>query len=586
MFSACRLHVVVCMLSWHVVWGRLCMYVCVCSFFGYSSGKEREKTGGLDKPHTLKPSSLNFRFWKRPAKVLEKTWNLHSCPGCRWTKKRKPSGSGTTSNVRTAQRAHLQWDYLEEHAAALGKAARKARAKLEQKKNESSGDKAPLVPGAGLLPVPKPSLWKRARRVVVSQSPSAKARSFLSQTQKRPSLWERARAPNKKLGPGPALPIQKARARRATVARATVARTLEKVKLDSWDDQAGPAIEELGEMTEEVPLEKGKDDKQDKGDKEDKGGNSKALEQVNEDEYSYNANTNETESPSCPPPAPPPAKVLEKAEMGKCEEVRKQKSAGGFGKGQGEAAKVLQGCGLDNPQQRLPRSWKSLSILTPAPALLHHPPPVTLNPWGLKVIVDWHNTLVPPSHEQALDLLLGKANVHLLCYCGPVMEEMRSLRQANKLNAGMQTCSMKSGRDGKAAWGVFSGGGADAIFDSNNEVCEDCMFAIRTTKWEPHYGLTNQGHLPTSSRCILGKVYFEGCRARERWGQREGQREGELKLKLPMHFGKAWDTPEGFGKGPVCSKHSSGLWACRALGKAQPTWDWAGFAKSFGKGIA
>lgn len=119
--------------------------------------------------------------------------------------------------------------------------------------------------------------------------------------------------------------------------------------------------------------------------------------------------------------------------------------------------------------------------------------------------MDWHNTLelndqVPPTHDKALDALLEKADVYMLSFCGKdrkerALRDMHSLQQSHRF-AAIQTCSMRSGRDGKSAWCIFWG--VEAIFDDNNEVCDGCQFynitpyAIRT-KWEPHYGLSHQG---------------------------------------------------------------------------------------------
>ena len=100
---------------------------------------------------------------------------------------------------------------------------------------------------------------------------------------------------------------------------------------------------------------------------------------------------------------------------------------------------------------------------------------------------------------------------------------MHSLRQSHRF-AAIQTCSMRSGRDGKSAWGIFWG--VDAIFDDNNEVCEDCQFynitpyAIRT-KWEPHYGLTTQGmafdSFPEAVHAYLEKLKGKSCSNRDDW---------------------------------------------------------------------
>ena len=86
-------------------------------------------------------------------------------------KKKKPWGSGTTSNVRKAKRAHLQWDYLEEqavdpdtprglakHVAALEKAFQKAKAKLNgEELAEEPLEKGQSSRGRSSTPKPRSS---------------------------------------------------------------------------------------------------------------------------------------------------------------------------------------------------------------------------------------------------------------------------------------------------------------------------------------------------------------------------------------------------------------------------------------------
>ena len=246
------------------------------------------------------------------------------------------------------------------------------------------------------------------------------------------------------------------------------------------------------EEEKDKPLEKGKEKDQGKDEEEDY-----SYYTGSETEESSSAKSLPKSAPVKAPPvkappvkAPPvsaPAKVLEK--IPEQTEVKKQ-------------AQLALEKARENLKAKLPN--KKACILKPAPGLLWKKQ--SIGPWGRpRVIVDWHNTLelndqVPPTHDKALDALLEKADVFLLSYCGAArkpqaLRDMQSLRQAHRF-AGIQTCTMKSGRDGKSAWGIYWG--VEAIFDDNNEVCEDCQFynitpyAIRT-KWEPHYGLTNQG---------------------------------------------------------------------------------------------
>lgn len=90
----------------------------------------------------------NFqRFWKRP-QGLGKDIVPAAMPWLQVNKKRKLWGSATTCNTRRANRAHLQWEYLEEqggpdtprglaqHVAALEKTTPKAKAKLDDQAEE------------------------------------------------------------------------------------------------------------------------------------------------------------------------------------------------------------------------------------------------------------------------------------------------------------------------------------------------------------------------------------------------------------------------------------------------------------------
>ena len=107
------------------------------------------------------------------------------------------------------------------------------------------------------------------------------------------------------------------------------------------------------------------------------------------------------------------------------------------------------------------------------------------------------------SHDKALDALLEKADVYMLSFCGPsrrvqAMKDMQNVRQAHRFSA-IQTCSMKSGADGKAAWGIWWG--CQAIFDDNNEVCEDCLFH----NIEP-FAIPTMGKPLTLSHAFLEKM--------------------------------------------------------------------------------
>ena len=219
------------------------------------------------------------------------------------------------------------------------------------------------------------------------------------------------------------------------------------------------------------------------------------LEKIPENEVKQQAL--ERKPPVKAPPATPPAQVLEKIPKNEV----KQNAQQALEKAREKLKKTYKDAVVQSP--KLPA--KKACILKPAYELLHH----HRRPVGSwkrpRVIVDWHNTLelhdqVPPTHDKALDALLEKADVYLLSFCGKdrqerALRDMHSVRQSHRF-AAIQTCSMRSGRDGKSAWGIFWG--VEAIFDDNNEVCDDCQFynitpyAIKT-KWEPHHGLSHQG---------------------------------------------------------------------------------------------
>ena len=100
--------------------------------------------------------------------------------------KKKPWGSGTTSNVRRAKRANIQWDYLEEqgadtdtprglakHVAALERAMQKAKAKLNGQEEEQK----PLEKGTssrGRSSTPKAKPLEKGQRASRSSSKKGK----------------------------------------------------------------------------------------------------------------------------------------------------------------------------------------------------------------------------------------------------------------------------------------------------------------------------------------------------------------------------------------------------------------------------
>ena len=109
-------------------------------------------------------------------------------PWLQVNKKKKPWGSGTTSNVRRAKRANIQWDYLEEqgadtdtprglakHVAALERAMQKAKAKLNGQEEEQK----PLEKGTssrGRSSTPKAKPLEKGQRASRSSSRRARAR--------------------------------------------------------------------------------------------------------------------------------------------------------------------------------------------------------------------------------------------------------------------------------------------------------------------------------------------------------------------------------------------------------------------------
>ena len=222
------------------------------------------------------------------------------------------------------------------------------------------------------------------------------------------------------------------------------------------------------------------------------------LEKIPENEVKQNAEQAlERKPPVKAPPVTPPAQVLEKIPKNEV----KQNAQQALEKAREKLKKTYKDAVVQSP--KLPA--KKACILKPAYELLHHHRQPVGSWKRPRVIVDWHNTLelhdqVPPTHDKALDALLEKADVYLLSFCGKdrqerALRDMHSVRQSHRF-AAIQTCSMRSGRDGKSAWGIFWG--VEAIFDDNNEVCDDCSFTTSLPmpsrqKWEPHHGLSHQG---------------------------------------------------------------------------------------------
>ena len=81
-------------------------------------------------------------------------------------------------------------------------------------------------------------------------------------------------------------------------------------------------------------------------------------------------------------------------------------------------------------------------------------------------------------NSAALDLLLGKAHVSLLCYVdswkryNSTMAAMHDLPQIDELE-GVHCCWAKCGRNGKAAWALNYG--AEAIFDDNTWIIQESI---------------------------------------------------------------------------------------------------------------
>ena len=119
-----------------------------------------------------------------------------------------------------------------------------------------------------------------------------------------------------------------------------------------------------------------------------------------------------------------------------------------------------------------------------------------------RVVVDWVNALehadaVPGENSAALDLLLGKAHVHLLSYVDSwkgyncTMAAMHDLPQIDELE-GVHCCWSNCGQDGKASWALHFG--AEAIFDDNTWVIKEALqwglqgYAVHTP-FHTHYQL-------------------------------------------------------------------------------------------------
>ena len=134
-----------------------------------------------------------------------------------------------------------------------------------------------------------------------------------------------------------------------------------------------------------------------------------------------------------------------------------------------------------------------------------------------RVVVDWHNTLehddvVSGENSAALDLLLGKAHVSLLCYVdswkryNSTMAAMHDLPQIDELE-GVHCCWAKCGRNGKAVWALNYG--AEAIFDDNTWIIRESIewglqgYAIQTP-FHTHYQLP--------SKCVY-KTFKEAVEA-------------------------------------------------------------------------
>ena len=119
-----------------------------------------------------------------------------------------------------------------------------------------------------------------------------------------------------------------------------------------------------------------------------------------------------------------------------------------------------------------------------------------------RVVVDWVNALehadaVPGENSAALDLLPGKAHVHLLSYVDSwkgyncTMAAMHDLPQIDELE-GVHCCWSNCGQDGKASWALHFG--AEAIFDDNTWVIKEALqwglqgYAVHTP-FHTHYQL-------------------------------------------------------------------------------------------------
>ena len=445
-------------------------------------------------------------------------------PWMQVNKKKKPSESGTTSNVRKAKRANLQWDYLEEqgadpdtprglakHVAALEKAFQKAKAKLNGE--ELADPEEPLGKGKGKSSRGRSSSAKPLEKgKKEARSSSAKGKKGKGKGKGEDTWTPRSRSTSAK-------PNGKGKGKNGKGKKGKKGKGFGKGQNGPDEEDINNILEELERHEEDPNSEKEEEEEpKDETNKKDKP-LEKGKDKEEEDLYSHYTGSETEESTPKPsprsppakappatappvkaPPVPAPAKVLEKIPEQKPAELEQKEDA--LVALEKAREKLNQHHKVKVQTPKLPA--KKACILKPAPGLLWKK---QLGGFGKKpkVIVDWHNTLelhdqVPPTHDKALDALLEKADVFLLSYCGPDRKEraltyMHSLRQSHRF-AAIQTCSMRSGKDGKSAWGIFWG--VEAIFDDNNEICDDCLFyniipyAIKT-KWEPHYGLSHQG---------------------------------------------------------------------------------------------
>ena len=448
--------------------------------------------------------------------------------------KKKPWGSGTTSNVRRAKRANIQWDYLEEqgadtdtprglakHVAALERAMQKAKAKLNGQEEEQK----PLEKGTS----------SRGRSSTPKAKPLEKGQRASRSSSKKGKGLEKGKGKGKSPGPTRSRSTSAKGKGKEGKGKKGKGKKGKKGKGFGKGQESEEEEFECEEILEEEDVEEPKEEAKEEGDQANNnvGGKDKeeeysyytgsetessteapkrkppvkappatppaeVLEKIPENEVKQNAQQAlERKPPVKAPPATPPAQVLEKIPKNEV----KQNAQQALEKAREKLKKTYKDAVVQSP--KLPA--KKACILKPAYELLHHHRQPVGSWKRPRVIVDWHNTLelhdqVPPTHDEALDALLEKADVYLLSFCGKdrqerALRDMHSVRQSHRF-AAIQTCSMRSGRDGKSAWGIFWG--VEAIFDDNNEVCDDCQFynitpyAIKT-KWEPHHGLSHQG---------------------------------------------------------------------------------------------